>query len=201
MPNLFYVLRLTSFQISRPSFVELRYISLQVEVGSPPSSISNLQYLETLILSPRSNITLPKNIGKMVNLRHLCLKQGINEIEDISSEEDILARAPHLRKLGFYGPLISESRDLSFPSLDFLNHLEKLKLFNIASYSEPSNSCNPIKFPERLKRLSLANTPLAWNEMWTLGMLPSLEVLKLKFHACLGEKWDTSDGATKVLEI
>ncbi|KAM7497600.1 hypothetical protein LguiA_022014 [Lonicera macranthoides] len=48
-------------------------------------------------------------------------------------------------------------------------------------------------FPERLKRLTLTNTALAWNEMWTLGMLPNLEVLKLKLHACVGQLWETSD--------
>ncbi|KAM7497232.1 hypothetical protein LguiA_021646 [Lonicera macranthoides] len=195
--------------------VELRYIAIQADVGTPPSSISGLCYLETLIVSSRSSVTLPSNTWKMVNLRHLCIKLGVNEVEKPSFEEvqgndilenlqtlsfvcpsryceDVLKRSPRLRKLGFCGPLLSESRDLRFPML-YADRLETLKLFNTAYYCEASSSCNSYMFPERLKRLTLTNTALAWNEMWTLGMLPNLEVLKLKLHACVGRLWVTSD--------
>ncbi|KAI3734112.1 hypothetical protein L6452_13575 [Arctium lappa] len=37
--------------------------------------------------------------------------------------------------------------------------------------------------------------------MWTISLLPNLEVLKLKFHACIGEKWDTSDAKFQRLKI
>ncbi|KAM7497602.1 hypothetical protein LguiA_022016 [Lonicera macranthoides] len=200
--------------------VELRYIAIQADVGSPPSSISSLRCLETLIVSSRSNVTIPRNTWKMVNLRHLCIKLGVNEVEKPSFEElqdddgyplilenlqtlsfvcpsryckDVLERSPHLRKLGFCGPLLSESRDLRFPMLHYADQLETLKLFNTAFYREASSSCNSYMFPERLKRLTLTNTALAWSEMWTLGMLPNLEVLKLKLHACVGRLWETSD--------
>ncbi|KAM7497599.1 hypothetical protein LguiA_022013 [Lonicera macranthoides] len=195
--------------------VELRYIAIQANVGNPPSSISSLRYLETLIVSSRSSVTLPRNTWKMVNLRHLCIKLGVNEVEKPSFEEvqdndvlenlqtlsfvcpsryceDVLKRSPRLRKLGFCGPLLSESRDLRFPML-YADRLETLKLFNTAYYREASSSCNSYMFPERLKRLTLINTALAWNEMWTLGMLPNLELLKLKLHACVGRLWETSD--------
>ncbi|KAM7497603.1 hypothetical protein LguiA_022017 [Lonicera macranthoides] len=195
--------------------VELRYIAIQADVGSPPSSISSLRYLETLIVSSRRNVTLPRNTWKMVNLRHLCIKLGVNEVEKPSFEEvqdddvlenlqtlsfvcpsryceDVMKRSPRLRKLGFFGPLLSESRELRFPML-YADQLETLKLFNTAFYREASSSCNSYMFPERLKRLTLKNTALAWNEMWTLGMLPNLEVLKLKLHACVGRLWETSD--------
>ncbi|KAM7502937.1 hypothetical protein LguiB_001841 [Lonicera macranthoides] len=200
--------------------VELRYIAIQADVGSPPSSISGLCYLETLIVSSRSNVTLPRNTWKMVNLRHLCIKLGVNEVEKPSFEEvqddggyplilenlqslsfvcpsryckDVLKRSPHLRKLGFCGPLLSESRELRFPMLDYADQLETLKLFNTAFYREASSSCSPYMFPDRLKRLTLTNTALAWTGMWTLGLLPNLEVLKLKLHACVGRVWETSD--------
>ena len=163
----------------------------------------------------------------MVNLRHLCVKLGINEIEDPSSVQGndgyplilenlqtlsfvymafsvlsgCFGKGSPLRKLGFYGPLISESRDLRFPSLDFSNHLDALELFNTAFYHEASSSCNPIMFPQRLKRLNLTNTALAWNEIWTLGMLPKLKVLKLKLHACVGRQWETSDGGFRRLKF
>ncbi|KAM7502936.1 hypothetical protein LguiB_001840 [Lonicera macranthoides] len=199
--------------------VELRYIAIQADVGSLPSSISSLRYLETLTVSSRSNVTLPRNTWKMVNLRHLCIKQGVNDVEKPSFEElqdedgyplilenlqtlsfvcpsrycmEVLKRSPRLRKLGFCGPLLSDSRDLIFPML-YADQLETLKLFNTAIYREVSSSCSPDMFPKRLKKLTLTNTALAWNEMWTLGMLPNLEVLKLKLHACVGRLWETSD--------
>ncbi|KAM7502933.1 hypothetical protein LguiB_001837 [Lonicera macranthoides] len=199
--------------------VELRYIAIQADVGSPPSSISSLCYLETLNVSSRCNVTLPRNTWKLVNLRHLCIKLGVNEVEKPSFEEvqdsdgsplmenlqtlsfvcpsryckDVLKRSPRLRKLGFCGPLLSESRELRFPMLHYADQLETLKLFNTAFYREASSSCSPDMFPNRLKRLTLTNTALAWNQMWTLGMLPNLEVLKLKLHACVGQRWETSD--------
>ncbi|KAM7497601.1 hypothetical protein LguiA_022015 [Lonicera macranthoides] len=120
--------------------VELRYIAIQANDGNPPSSISSLRYLETLTVSSRSSVTLPRNTWKMVNLRHLCIKLGVNEVEKPSFEEvqdndvlenlqtlsfvcpsqyceDVLKRSPRLRKLGFCGPLLSESRDLRFPMI------------------------------------------------------------------------------------
>ncbi|KAI3516669.1 hypothetical protein L1887_15605 [Cichorium endivia] len=54
-------------------------------------------------------------------------------------------------------------------------------------------------------KLTLSNTGLDWEEMWTFSWLPNLEVLKLRVDACIGEKWETSDDTVfqklKVLKL
>ncbi|KAI3775439.1 hypothetical protein L1987_50015 [Smallanthus sonchifolius] len=118
--------------------------------------------------------------------------------------QNALSRTPNLRKLGFCGPLISTLGDLEFSNLGSLVHLEKLKLFNTFTYHEATRSCNPIMFPEKLKKLTLSNTGMDWEEMWTFSLLPNLEVLKLKLNAWIGERWETGDaefGQLKVLVL
>ncbi|KAJ9554317.1 hypothetical protein OSB04_018362 [Centaurea solstitialis] len=205
----------------------LRYLAIQARDGSPQASISNLVNLQMLIISSRKNIVVPKTIWNMVNLRHLYIKSGENLLEEpcfvqdtakdgcpsvlaslqtlsqISPQSchDVFSRTPNLRKLGFCGPLISSQGVVEFPSIGSLQQLQELKLLNTIPYPEPTTSCNPFMFPENLKKLTLSNTGMDWEEMWTISLLPNLEVLKLKFHACIGEKWDTSDAKFQRLKI
>ncbi|XP_024961181.1 putative late blight resistance protein homolog R1A-10 [Cynara cardunculus var. scolymus] len=205
----------------------LRYLAIQAHDGSPRASISNLVNLQMLIILSRKNIVVPKTIWNMVNLRHLSIKSGENVMEEPcfvqNTENDgcpsglaslltlsqvspqscnnIFSRTPNLRKLGFCGPLMSKLGDLEFPNLRSLQHLQKLKLLNTNPYPEPTRSCNPIMFPENLKKLTLSNTCMDWEEMWTFSLLPNLEVLKLKFNAFVGEKWETSDAEFRPLKV
>ncbi|KAJ0677998.1 putative leucine-rich repeat domain superfamily [Helianthus annuus] len=114
---------------------------------------------------------------------------------------NICSRTPNLRKLGFCGPLISNLGDLEFPNLGSLVHLQKLKLLNTFPYPEATRSCNPVLFPENLKKLTLSNTGMDWEEMWTFSLLPNLEILKLKFQACIGEIWETRDAEFRQLKV
>nr|XP_043625556.1 putative late blight resistance protein homolog R1A-3 [Erigeron canadensis] len=112
---------------------DLRYLAIQAYDGSPPASISNLVNLQTLIISSKKNIVLPKTIWNMVNLRHLYIRSGENltegpnfvqaaendgspnlllSLQTLSqvsprSCQDVPSRAPNLRKLGLCGSLIS----------------------------------------------------------------------------------------------
>ncbi|KAJ0954489.1 putative leucine-rich repeat domain superfamily [Helianthus annuus] len=56
-------------------------------------------------------------------------------------------------------------------------------------------------FPEKLKKVTLSNIGMDWEEMWTFAWLPNLEVLKLKFHACIGERWETGDAEFRRLKF
>ncbi|KAM7489095.1 hypothetical protein LguiB_026579 [Lonicera macranthoides] len=197
------------------------YLALRLEYGSLPTLIHNLQNLETLIVKSGRIFTIPQNTWKMVKLRHLYIKSRVpNDIDDPSFAEactsdgfppmlenlqnisivrysqscqDVLARSPNLRKLGFHGPLLSGSNVLTFPSLRYLEHLEKLKLSNTMTIFLISGP-NSMKFTDSLKRLTLSGTALMWKEMWIIGMLPNLVVLKLGNNACVGRRWDTNDG-------
>nr|XP_043609801.1 putative late blight resistance protein homolog R1B-16 [Erigeron canadensis] len=206
---------------------DLRYLAIQAYDGTPPASISNLFNLQTLIISSKKNIVLPKTIWNMVNLRHLSIRSGENLIEEpnfvqVAKNVDspnllpslqtlcqvspqscqyVSSRAPNLRKLGFCGSLISSLGDLEFPNVSSLQHLQKLKLLNIIPYPEATRSCNPVLFPEDIRKLTLSNTGMHWEEMWTFSLLPNLEILKLKLHACAGEMWETDDAEFPRLKV
>ncbi|KAJ0725258.1 putative P-loop containing nucleoside triphosphate hydrolase, leucine-rich repeat domain superfamily [Helianthus annuus] len=214
------------FPLDVVHMMNLRYLAIQARDGSPHASISNLVNLQMLIISSRKNIVIPKTIWHMLNLRHLYIKSGENIMEDASflqvtgndgpsalasfqtlsqvsprSCHNIFSRTPNLRKLGFCGPLISNLGDLEFPNLGSLVHLQKLKLLNTFPYPEATRSCNPVLFPENLKKLTLSNTGMDWEEMWTFSLLPNLEILKLKFQTCIGEIWETGDAEFRQLKV
>ncbi|KAI3676550.1 hypothetical protein L1987_86161 [Smallanthus sonchifolius] len=215
------------FPLGAVHMVNLRYLAIQARDGSPHSSISNLVNLQMIVISSRKNIVVPKTIWNMLNLRHLYIKSGINLMEDplflqvpaldpypsvlarfqtlsqVSprSCHNIFSRTPNLRKLGFCGPLISVLGDLEFPSLGSLVHLQKLKLLNTFPYPEATRSCNPILFPGNLKKLTLSNIGMDWEEMWTFSLLPNLEILKLKLQACIGERWEAGDAEFRQLKV
>ncbi|KAI3729694.1 hypothetical protein L6452_18357 [Arctium lappa] len=209
-----------SFPREVTKIVNLRYLAIQAYDGNPPASLSNLVHLQTLIISSRRNIVVPTSTWDMECLRHLYIKSGENLIEDVSSDKflgndcydrvldglqtisgvfpspsclDILSRTPNLRKLGFCGPLVSTLGVLEFPNICYLNCLQRLKLSNTKIYHAAVKSCSPLMFPETLRRLTLSDTALDWNEIRTIGLLPNLEVLKLNVNACIGQKWETSD--------
>ncbi|KAD2393445.1 hypothetical protein E3N88_40422 [Mikania micrantha] len=214
------------FPLDAVMMVNLRYLAIHAHNGSPHASISNLVNLQTLIISSRKNIIVPKTIWDMVNLRHLRIKFGENLMEEPTclqvtsndgpsalasfqtlsqvsprSSPNIFSRTPNLRKLGFCGPLISTLGDLECPNLGSLEHLHKLKLLNTFPYRKATRSCNPILFPENLKKLTLANTGMDWEEIWSFSLLPNLVILTLKFQACIGKIWDTNDAEFRKLKV
>lgn len=229
-PNSFRVLDLSSiviptFPIEIVQLEDLRFIALRTSEGSIPTSISNLQYLETLIVElQQQGVIVPKNIWKIMNLRHLVVQQlgrGLVDFEDPCFKEEesyelgnietikslnssskfndhVLERTPNLQKLGISGNLCPPPKYLMLPNLGKLNRLQKLKLVNTSLLErnnwEPFTFSSSVFFPATLKRLTFIGTHLVWNEMEKIGMLPNLEVLKLINMAFVGERWETSDG-------
>ncbi|GMP83603.1 hypothetical protein CsSME_00037451 [Camellia sinensis var. sinensis] len=199
--------------------VNLRYLAIMLnDYCELPPSISNLSNLETLIIFTYSEIILPHNFWTIPKLRHLYTKEARYSLPFLSEEaamydscpsvlenlrtianlkpygpiQDLLARTPHLTKLGFRGPLISYSGRCMFPNLDSVRHLETLKLHN--TFRIQSTNLQGVKFPANLKRLTLRYTGIEWKEISTLGMLlPNLELLKLESDACWGLQWATTD--------
>ncbi|CAL5430491.1 unnamed protein product [Camellia sinensis] len=177
-----------------------------------PPSISNLCYLETLILcTSHSFVDLPHNIWTMKSLRHLCvsgngkyifnnpypylpLLDNLQTLSWVFYQQEFSVRIPNLKKLGFCGRMVHE-KSLMFPDLYFLDHLQELKLWNEGVFNWGAHVLGRIKLPLNLTKLTLKNTYLKWDEMSTLGKsLPNLEGLKLLYKACIGKRWETSDG-------
>ncbi|KAK1359133.1 hypothetical protein POM88_043607 [Heracleum sosnowskyi] len=141
--------------------VHLRYLELRFRSGNPPESISNLRELQTLVMSSRTNMVVPENIWKMINLRHLSIKSGENLVHLSNVEEEpillenmlamsllnptrpcqiILASSRNLQKLGLCGPLTTKSGELKIPDLSLLIKLEKLKLLNTVPLSKATRA-------------------------------------------------------------
>ncbi|XP_017238097.1 putative late blight resistance protein homolog R1B-14 isoform X2 [Daucus carota subsp. sativus] len=191
--------------------VQLRYLDLRFTAGNPPESISVLRELQTLIMSSSMNMVVPKNLWKMINMRHLCINSGENLLKFSSAEEPsllrnmrtmsqvspimpcqhIFAKTPNLRKLGLCGPLTMNA-ELKCPDLGPLTLLESLKLVNTIPSCKAGRVSNSIIFPASLKNLALSDTCLDWKEDWVFQMMPNLEVLKLKCNAFFGNDWETS---------
>ncbi|KAM0049119.1 putative leucine-rich repeat domain superfamily [Helianthus debilis subsp. tardiflorus] len=118
--------------------------------------------------------------------------------------DEILVRTPNLQKLGVRGKLalLMEMKNgkCKFDNITRLHRLEKLKLVNDTYPFSPFNVNaklhalpNSLKFPPMLKKLTLCDTVLKWEQMYVLGKLHGLEVLKLGDNAFLGERWVTPD--------
>ncbi|KAI8024332.1 hypothetical protein LOK49_LG03G01076 [Camellia lanceoleosa] len=127
---------------------------------------------------------------------------------DLSCRNDLLTGTPNLRKLGFRGHLISMSGDLELPDLSCLIHLETLKLDNRAPVRSSALQLDGVclsnaqlVLPTNLKSLTLRGTRIKWREMWMIGLLHNLEVLKLEINACQGPRWETTDGGFHQLKF
>ncbi|KAF5939609.1 hypothetical protein HYC85_023868 [Camellia sinensis] len=121
-------------------------------------------------------------------LRYLCLKKAreINFLQWIHNYEDA-------------SPSSSNSGNLMFPNLEFLGHLDTLRLYCKFLYS---TNLREVKFPTNVKRLTLKCTSIKWEEISVLGMLlPNLELLKLQNDAGWGCQWTTIDGGFPQLKF
>ncbi|KAL1823618.1 hypothetical protein DCAR_0311552 [Daucus carota subsp. sativus] len=215
-------LKFSVFPIALVQLVHLRYLELRFRTGNLPESICRLQELQTLIMTSRMNMVVPKYIWKMINLRHLCIKTGENPIDFSNVEEEpsflenlqslslvspaspcqhILAKTKNLRKLGLCGTLTTRSGEFKCPDLGLLMHLETLKLLNTTPFCKAGRLSNSIAFPGSLKKLTVSNTYLDWKEAWVFEVMPNLEVLKLKSHAFFGDCWEPSPEAFPCLKF
>lgn len=199
--------------------VHLRYLSLHTCGLVIPKSISALQNLQTLVIRGGSfPIDFPFcKDSNMANLMHLCISPSVRSthpmvlqnIRTISmlhlpvGRQPVLERAPNLRKLGLY---VSPQRRglVFFPPLDFLTHLEKLKIYidNDYRHGLPKQArftwLN--RLPQNLRKVTFLNCYLPWSDLSELGRLPNLEVLKILCGAFQGPRWDTNDGEFRKLK-
>ncbi|PHT33412.1 hypothetical protein CQW23_25212 [Capsicum baccatum] len=172
-------------------------------------------------------VILPSSILTMVNLRHLLVKQRasfslenrgeplafsqLDNLEIFSTPrlsygedaETILRKMPNLRKLScIFSRALGYSekvkgRCVLFPRLEFLSHLESLKL---VSNSYPAKLPLVFNFPLILKELTLSKFRLPWNQISTIAELPNLEILTLLLRTFEGDEWEVKDSELRELK-
>ncbi|KAK4357511.1 hypothetical protein RND71_023121 [Anisodus tanguticus] len=198
--HLRYIAAQTSESSISSSMAKLRNLEtfvvrrLGVEVILP-SSLLKIVKMRNIHVNHRASFSLHENNGESL------ANSQLDNLETFSSPllsygEDakmIFRKMPKLRNLscifsGTFG--YSEKvkgRCVLFPRLEFLSHLESLKL---VSNSYPSQLPHVFSFSTTLRELTLSNFRLPWSQISTIGELPNLETLKLLLRAFEGDEWE-----------
>ncbi|KAL2532941.1 Disease resistance RPP8-like protein 3 [Abeliophyllum distichum] len=197
-------------------FAILKFLS----VSSIPSSIGSFENLEFLFVDNKEVVEIPAIFLNMVKLRHVHFSGGaqfseslriqatkdenfqMNNLQKLSSifindenDEKPLRFLPCLRTLKCRITVFWDSFEnrYRYPTLDFIDHLESLSVSFRPSYVSDDISREVINLHWSLKKLTLRNFDLSWKQMNIIGMLPKLQVLKLRDDTIEGKKWDTRE--------
>lgn len=214
--------QLSKFPAKTFKLIHLRYLTLHVEgLKVLPESVTQIWNLQSLVVETKSRlITMKGNLWSLIRLRYFKTDAAVlldskleggagqnlhtlNRLAPESCTEVVSQRAKNLKTLGISGKLtpIFETK-----FLEELHLLENLKLVSSVTYEEtsgdtfyrlPKRNC----FPPNLKRLTLKNTLLKWENMSTLAMIRRLEVLKLKDNAFVGFSWEVVGYSFPVLQF
>ncbi|XP_047959694.1 putative late blight resistance protein homolog R1B-12 [Salvia hispanica] len=83
--------------------------------------------------------------------------------------------------------------------------LHKLETLQLCASALDTHMIKQVSFPRSLKKLTLEDTELSWEDMETkIGWLPHLQILKLKDNSFIGSEWETSEdqfASLKFLQI
>ncbi|KAI5670270.1 hypothetical protein M9H77_10634 [Catharanthus roseus] len=174
-----------------------------------PPSIGNLPNLEVLVVGWVADVFIPDTVWKMKKLRHLDVRSSarfslgdhyiqnakLNNVDTLSClilcahecGEDQLRRFPNVQKLRIRlcSHYTDECSQLSLLDI-ILTNLVSLNVDAIYSHHD-------LKFPSRLKKLSLAGMLLPWERVSVIGKLPNLEILKLYGIVFEEQRWDIED--------
>ncbi|XP_060217050.1 putative late blight resistance protein homolog R1A-4 [Lycium barbarum] len=198
-----------------------------------PKHVGELWNVQTLIVNTQQiNLVIQVDIWNMPRLRlpfgHLhtntsaklptpvspktskfsIVNQSLQTLSTIAPEsctEDVLSRAPNLKKLGIRGKiskLLEPNKSELFNNVKKLQCLENLKLINVGQTDQKQLRLPPAYiFPPKLRKLTLLGTWLEWDDMSVLGQLEYLHVLKLKENAFKGEHWEPKVGGFRSLLV
>nr|GMC61218.1 putative late blight resistance protein homolog R1A-10 isoform X1 [Ipomoea batatas] len=196
--------------------VLLRYLALTIDIeyGGFEMRILeksfNLQIL-VLLTSEERRESVPINVYQiwMPMLRHLQFStmlmldppsviqeylQTIYWLRPSQCTKEVFLRIPNAKVMGIFIPWRGEEIVvIGSPWLDDLQNVRKLEKLKINSHrDDPVILPDASAFPEKLRMLTLKGTLVPWDAMEVVGMLPNLEVLKLKSRACKGQHWKLS---------
>ncbi|KAG6437991.1 hypothetical protein SASPL_102922 [Salvia splendens] len=192
--------------------INLTHLSSNIPDGIVPPAIAKLQNLQTLIIY-RSDVRLPVEIWSLRKLRHLMafsfhplpLPEGatlsLQYLQTLSLATNFVCcgrMVRMIRNIKKLGIRYSEEKFGVYYHLDNLIHLLQLEKLKMEMHSSSVPRLNPI-FPLSLKKLEVSGGWISWRDMTIVGLLPNLQVLKLKNYACYGEKWETTEGGFRML--
>ncbi|KAI5679180.1 hypothetical protein M9H77_10130 [Catharanthus roseus] len=104
----------------------------------------------------------------------------------------LLSKTPNLKNLGLHLTFSDKENPSLFPDLLHLNKLETLK-FEYQTLGMVPFHIRHESFPPSLKKLTLVGSHVKWEEMSIIGLLPNLEVLKIKDNFFSGPIWETME--------
>ncbi|KAL8491063.1 hypothetical protein ACS0TY_022907 [Phlomoides rotata] len=207
-------IRFYDFPLEVLKLVKLRYLALTCN-GTLPPSISYLKKLQYFIVHPHLSIkpsgalfSLPMEIWDMKRLKHLQVTgydlpnlgeaslQKLITLSDVTAGScTVLNRVPNLTKLGIKIELAPDALD-PLCCFDHISHLTKLKSLKCV-IENPEGSLKVVSplpcFSFSLKKLSLNGMGYPWEEMSKISSLPNLKMLKLRFNAFRGPKWELEE--------
>nr|GLL36165.1 putative late blight resistance protein homolog R1A-4 [Ipomoea trifida] len=145
-------------------------------------------YVERNPITLEASEVVHRNIETIFWLRPECCK------------EDLFTRIPNLKELGIQAEMDFENGNSNaFYNFVHLGQLEKLSIRGWHLELQDRGIQWATSFLPNLKKLNFFKTGLPWSNMRLIGMLPNLEVLKLK-HACQGKKWKPSEEGFRQLK-
>ncbi|XP_070006483.1 putative late blight resistance protein homolog R1A-3 [Nicotiana sylvestris] len=135
----------------------------------------------------------------------------ISGLSPSSCTKKVISGIQIVKKLVIHGyandyKIFQESR--LFNNLVHLHQLETLSFKLVSSWDSsenwrisPATIPSAKAFPVTLRKLKLEETSVRWEDLNIVGELPSLEVLKLMWNACIGEEWYPIEGGFTRLKL
>ncbi|XP_073269045.1 putative late blight resistance protein homolog R1A-3 [Primulina huaijiensis] len=179
------------------------------------------EILRVTITGPSSSlkaIKLPAEIWEMPQLRHLKWERGdfylpdppsinskngrrdflvlknlqtLSKMQNVRFTDEVVHRIPNIKKLGITYRRFPRGIGWNYYEVYNLARLRNLESLFLDGYNNlPQNLC----FPQSLKKLTLKQCRVRWEDLTVVGSLPHLEVLNLMHLAVTGRKWNPVEG-------
>nr|GLL36196.1 putative late blight resistance protein homolog R1B-16 [Ipomoea trifida] len=151
-------------------------------------AVKQTDYLKKKLIKIQSKKHLAKGPSQVV-YRNL---ESISWLDSNLCTRDLFTRIPNLKNLGIDDGFFENNIDC-FYNCVHLEQLEKLSIKKSVHIHIPCYGTPWASFVPNLKKLKFYKTHLSWSDLTFIGMLPNLEVLKLKNAIARDARmWETS---------
>ncbi|XP_042022972.1 putative late blight resistance protein homolog R1B-12 [Salvia splendens] len=136
---------------------------------------------------------LPNSLNEEEDMEVLENLQTLNNVKNLKFGEGVLKRIPNIKKLKLYYDASSKEDCYGLNNLHCLDKLETLRLVCDTRLSD-SHLVQEVSFSRSLKKLTLRETYLPWEDMNTkIGSLPLLQVIRLEENSFIVSEWETME--------